>query len=237
MVGIHPEREDLYAALRPLLADHPRQDRTFLDQIDQLQPSLRTACLCDSEDLNILNAEDSATAWFIPSVAHLLPDLEPFDVDGLTVHTLELALQRSPFGLRLVGYPILSLRELMDSPAPPSPLAETSSRNAPAPQTDNGVIEALPEWQNPDGEALLAAALRQEEGRPARDPEGLQVKPIFGHSGIEQGLALLQMICETLRLPRRDVIDRMLKGMVGNKPSPVWRTLARSPMVLGLTQC
>ena len=231
----HPEREDLYAALRPLLADRPRQDRTFLDQIDQLQPSLRTACLCDTEDLNILNAEDSSTAWFIPSVAHLLPDLEPFDVDGLTVHTLELALQRSPFGLRLVGYPILSLRELMDSPAPPSPLAETSSGNAPAPQTDNGVIEALPEWQNPDGEALLAAALRQEEGRPARDPEGLQVKPIFGHSGIEQGLALLQMICETLRLPfRRDVIDRMLKGMVGNKPSPSLENLGQIADGLGL---
>ena len=25
----HPQREDLYAALRPLLAERPRQDRTF----------------------------------------------------------------------------------------------------------------------------------------------------------------------------------------------------------------
>ena len=33
----HPQREDLYAALRPLLAERPRQDRTFLDEIDQLQ--------------------------------------------------------------------------------------------------------------------------------------------------------------------------------------------------------
>ena len=41
----HPQREDLYAALRPLLAERPRQDRTFLDEIDQLQAALRTAQL------------------------------------------------------------------------------------------------------------------------------------------------------------------------------------------------
>ena len=83
------------------------------------------------------------------------------------------------------------------------------------------MLEELPEWQNPDGEALLASALRQEEGSPSRDAEGLQVTPIFGHSGVEQGLALLQMICETLRLPfRRDVVDRMLKGMVGKQACP-----------------
>ena len=33
----HPQREDLYSALRPLLVDRPRQERTFLDLIDQLQ--------------------------------------------------------------------------------------------------------------------------------------------------------------------------------------------------------
>ena len=88
-------------------------------------------------------------------------------------------------------------------------------------QENEGVVEALPDWQNPDGEALLTAALSQEDGRPARDSEGLDVKPIFGQNGIEQGLALLQMICETLRLPfRRDVVDRMLQGMLGNKTSP-----------------
>ena len=38
----HPQREDLYAALRPLLADRPRQDRNFLDEIDQLQAFMRT---------------------------------------------------------------------------------------------------------------------------------------------------------------------------------------------------
>ena len=34
-VESHPQREDLYSALRPLLVERPRQDRTFLDEIDQ----------------------------------------------------------------------------------------------------------------------------------------------------------------------------------------------------------
>ena len=73
------------------------------------------------------------------------------------------------------------------------------------------------------------------KGRPARDSEGLHVTPIFGQSGIEQGLALLQMICETLRLPfRRDVVDRMLKGMVGNKPAPTLENLGQIADGLGL---
>ena len=102
-------------------------------------------------------------------------------------------------------------------------------------EIDDFAVEALPEWQNPDGEALLAAALRQEQGKPARDSDGLHVTPIFGQSGIEQGLALLQMICETLRLPfRRDVVDRMLKAMVGSKPSPSLENLGKIADGLGL---
>ena len=101
---------------------------------------------------------------------------------------------------------------------------------------NSAVLEELPEWKNPDGEALLAAALRQEEARPARDAEGLDVTPIFGYSGVEQGLALLQMICETLRLPfRRDVVDRMLKAMVGSKPSPTLENLGQIADGLGLS--
>ena len=99
------------------------------------------------------------------------------------------------------------------------------------------MLEELPEWQNPDGEALLAAALRQENGSPARDSDGLQVTPIFGQSGIEQGVALLQMICESLRLPfRRDVVDRMLKSMVGSKPAPSLEHLGKIGDGLGLGQ-
>ena len=44
------------------------------------------------------------------------------------------------------------------------------------------------------------------------------------------------MICETLRLPfRRDVVDRMLKGMVGNKPSPTLENLGQIADGLGLS--
>ena len=49
----------------------------------------------------------------------------------------------------------------------------------------------------------------------------LVVRPVLGSSAPEQGLALLQMVCEVLRVPfRRDVVDRMLRGMVGNRPYP-----------------
>ena len=67
----HPQREDLYSALRPARGTC-LQDRTFLDEIDQLQPSLRTTQLCDLEALNELNATDAGISWFIPSVSHLV---------------------------------------------------------------------------------------------------------------------------------------------------------------------
>ena len=234
-VESHPQREDLYAALRPLLAERPRQDRTILDEIDRLHASLRTAQILDSEALQSLLLADTDISWLIPSVGHLLPDLEPLGADGLALTSLERALKRSKDGLRLVGYPTAALQELLDCPAPPALSASEASGDDAFSQDSDDVLEALPEWQNPDGEALLASALRQEEGRPARDAEGLKVTPIFGHSGVEQGLALLQMICETLRLPfRRDVVDRMLKGMVGNKPAPTLENLGQIADGLGL---
>ena len=218
----HPQREDLYAALRPLLAERPRQDRTFLDEIDQLQSMLRTAQVREPAAIQSLTVEESGTSWLIPSVAHLLPDLDSFGAEGLSKTSLERLLQRSPFGLRLVGYPTDVLQELIDRPVPSPSIASEADGNRSISETNNGAVEELPEWQNPDGEALLAAALRQEQGKPARDSEGLHVTPIFGQSGIEQGLALLQMICESLRVPfRRDVVDRMLKGMVAVSLRPL----------------
>ena len=53
----HPQREDQYAALRPLLANRPRQDRTFLDEIDQLQSSIRTVQLRDRETCSPLKMQ------------------------------------------------------------------------------------------------------------------------------------------------------------------------------------
>ena len=116
-----PQR-DLYAALRPLLAERPRQDRTFLDEIDQLQASLRTVQLDHPEDLN---GADDGISWLIPSVAYLLPDLDPFGVEGLSVSTLERALQRSAFALRLVGYP--SSSGTFPRPCISSPLASDAA--------------------------------------------------------------------------------------------------------------
>ena len=82
-VESHPQREDLYSALRPLLAERPRQDRTFLDEIDHLQVVLRTIQLRESEALKTLNSDHSGIGWLVPSIAQLLPDFEPFCLRGL----------------------------------------------------------------------------------------------------------------------------------------------------------
>ena len=52
--------------------------------------------------------------------------------------------------------------------------------NKAASPADSGVVEEFT-WIGKilDGEQLLAAALSQEQGRPAWDQDGLQVKPIF----------------------------------------------------------
>ena len=234
----HPQREDIYAALRPLLAERPHKDRTYLDEIDHLQVFMRSVQIEDLETLQALCAEEVGTSWLMPSVSHLLPDLERFGPEGLSITSLTRALKRSDYGLRLVGYPSEALEKLFDKSSSSPSLSSEANQVEASYQEDLNVLKETPDWQNPDGEALLAAALRNEQGQPARDTDGLKVTPIFGQSGVEQGLALLQMICETLRLPfRRDVVDRMLKGMVGSKPSLALKISAKSLMVLGSMLC
>ena len=231
----HPQREDLYSALRPVLAELPRQELTFLDVIDKLQPSLRTAQLFGPETLKDFDIADGSTSWFIPSVTQLLPNSESIGCEGVSTGAIQAALKSSALGLRIVGYPTAVLRDLLDN-SPTSSSYDAEPGQTASFQQEGEVLEELPEWQNPDGEALLAAALRQENGSPARDSDGLQVTPIFGQSGIEQGVALLQMICESLRLPfRRDVVDRMLKSMVGSKPAPSLEHLGKIGDGLGLS--
>lgn len=213
----HPQREDLYAALRPVLAQRPLQDRTLPDLIDQLQPSLQTAYVGQSSQLKPLFAAGTSTSWLLPSSEQLLPDCTPPLVSGFQESDLDLALERSGCGLHLIGFPQASLQELLLPAAEAN--ATTHTHEQPLLQAE--VVEEAPAWQNPDGAALLAAALEQQSGAPRRDRLGLVVKPIFGTSAVEQGLALLQMVCEVLRLPfRRDVVDRMLKGMLGARPTP-----------------
>ena len=132
----HPQREDLYAALRPLLAERPRQDRTFLDEIDQLQASMRAAQVHSLDALHALSSADPGVSWLIPSAHHLLPDLEPFRSEGLVISSLERALQRSAFGLHLVGYPTAALQELFDRPAASSLLAAETTGDEPPLQAD-----------------------------------------------------------------------------------------------------
>ena len=58
--------------MRPcaLLVDRPRQDRTFLDEIDQLQPSLRTLQLRTQSDLDGVQTADEQISWLSPIRSH-----------------------------------------------------------------------------------------------------------------------------------------------------------------------
>lgn len=223
----HPQREDFYSALRPVLAQRPLQDRTLLDLIDQLQPGAQSTQLVSLEDLEALPI-GAGVSWFLPGHAQLLANTDPPGVAGLSRDALVRALGITAHGLRLVGFPTSSLEEVLLDPA-------ISTVAASVDQLFDPPLEAAADWQNPDGAALLAAAMAEESGRPRRDKQGLVVKTIFGTSAVEQGLALLQMVCEVLRLPfRRDVVDRMLKGMVGSRSTPSLENLGQIADGLGL---
>ena len=148
----HPQREDLYSALRPLLADCPRQDRTFLDEIDQLQSSLRTLQLRDQEDIDGFQSADSEISWFSPSITYLLPNVEPFGLEGLSRSTIQTAFEQSQFGIRLVGYPTAELKHLSEPSVSDDARFDQVDEGA-----GDGVLEESPEWKNPDGEQLLAS--------------------------------------------------------------------------------
>ena len=110
----HPQREDLYAALRPLLAERPRQDRTFLDEIDQLQAALRTAQLDEPEALQSFNAGDGIS-WFISSVAQVLLLTRSLWSGRDGRETLERALQQSPLVCGLSVTPRQPFRTVRES--------------------------------------------------------------------------------------------------------------------------
>ena len=228
-IEAHPQREDLYATLRPLLEQRPLQDRSLLDQLDQLQPALQTRQILHASELVPLEASHGLS-WLLPSPQHLLADQAPPGATGLSPVLRRLAFERaeSGSGLRFVGFPTASLEELL--------LGEIPAAEVPAePDVSAPITEVLDDWQNPDGAALLASAIEQDSLEPRRDRQGLQVRPILGSSAVEQGLALLQMICEVLRLPfRRDLVDRMLKGMVGQRTSPTLEQLGQIGDGLGL---
>ena len=143
----HPQREDIYAALRPLLVERPRQERTFLDEIDQLQASLRTFQLRDTSDLEVFKAADPDISWLLPSVNHCLPDVQANTMLGLSASVLQSALERSDHGLRLVGYPRAMLQELFDPSIRQVSSSTSDKPSEPGLAADSIVVEALPEWQ------------------------------------------------------------------------------------------
>lgn len=225
-VSQHPQPEDCYAALRPLLIQRELQDQTLPELLDRLLPGIETAELRNSSELDALFGEQYRTSWFLPDARLLLPDLNPPGPEGYLPTQLQQALRQSPHGLRLVGYSKDLLGELM------RPHSSVISEDFSSVATQ---IEP-PDWQNPDGAQLLAHALAQEQARPSIGLDGLQVRPVLGATPAEQGLALLQMVCEVLRVPfRRDTVDRMLRVMLGERQNPNLEQLGQIADALGLT--
>jgi len=222
----HPQREDVYSALRPLLIQRERQDQKLSELIDRLQPWLHTRELRSAAELDQLLETEVGLSWFLPAAERFLPDLNPPKAAGFRPAELQQALRRSPHGLRLLALPSQDLHQLMAG-APTAP--------ADAPLDPTGPLLELHAWQDPDGAQLLARALEQEQARPSITADGLQVRPVLGSSASEQGLALLEMVCEVLKVPfRRDVVDRMLRGMVGERSSPTIEQLGQIADALGL---
>ena len=102
--------------------------------------------------------------------------------------------------------------------------------------TSNNIDLEEPEWKNPDGAALLNLALEQESITSTPTKIDSNFKIVYGVSPVEQGLALLQMISESLRIPyRRDVVDRMLSGMIGDRDSLSLEQVGQVADAVGLT--
>lgn len=228
----HPQREDVYAALRPLLLQRQLQDQTLAELLDRLQPWLRSQELSSSTELDLLLDAAPEISWFLPAAERFLPDVNPPGPEGFSPEQLQQALRQSPWGLRLIGLPSSDLQQLMLPAALPS---DPRPQDPAVGDATDPLALALPAWQNPDGAELLAHALAEEQARPSIGPQGLQVRAVLGSTAVEQGLALLQMVCEVLRVPfRRDLVDRMLKGMVGDRSHPSLEQLGQIADALGL---
>ncbi|WP_255003577.1 peptidase domain-containing ABC transporter [Cyanobium sp. HWJ4-Hawea] len=226
----HPQSEDVYAAMRPLLQQRQLQDKSLAELLDFLQPLLQTQELRSSAELDQLLEVTPETSWFLPAAERFLPDVSPPGAEGFRPEQLQQALRQSQCGLRLIGLPSADLHQLME------PTSSSVAKEDPGAGEESSLTNLLlPAWQNPDGAQLLAQALDQEQARPSIGARGLEVRAVLGSSAAEQGLALLQMVCEVLKVPfRRDLVDRMLTGMVGERPHPSLEQLGQIADALGL---
>lgn len=227
----YPEREDHLAALRPFLLARERHECNWNELLDLAIPQVQTCWLTETSDLGALETPSAPVSWYLPNHANLFPAGPNASLEGCGPDLLEQALQRCSLGLRLIGWPTSLLEQLF--------LYRSTKTADPELEQEEPSTKALiapSEWQNPDGAQLLATALEQESPRTPRDSEGIAVRVILGSSAQEQGLALLQMACESLRVPfRRDVVDRLLKGLVAERPAPSLENIGQIADALGLT--
>jgi len=229
----HPQPEDLLAALRPFLLQRERDELSWMDILQRLQPHQQLLQLTAAQPPAQWPPSEQPISWLLPNHSSLWPAGPSPQLQGCSLTQLEAPLQRSRHGLRLIGFPTALLEQLFLRG--PSEASEPPSPSALEPAAPTALLEQA-DWQNPDGAQLLATALEQENPSTRRDAEGISVRVILGTSAQEQGLALLQMACESLRVPfRRDVVDRLLKGLVGDRPAPSLENIGQIGDALGLT--
>ena len=219
----HPCREDFYAAFRSLLVSRELQDLSLPELLDKLEANYLCKFVFDVGSVNSLFSSNSDYSWFPQFPQQLLPENGIPSYQGISCDSLQSLISKYPDGLPIIGIPTDHLHLLMDC-----------SLNSSHDVSDTVIEE--PEWKNPDSSELLALALQQDQGPVIIRKDQVNIKPVLGVTAVEQGLALLQMICELLNLPfRRDVVDRMLSGMVLNRSSPSLEIIGQISDALGLT--
>lgn len=222
----HPEREDIYSSTRLLFSQRELLDLSLSELLDRIEPLVLTSGeVSTSHSLKQLFSSSPHTSWFTPCPERVFPDLPPCDYRGYSLDNFLHFLDNSNSPLQLIGFPTDSLQLLM------SPVTQKIQ----SPDTTTISVEQ-PEWQNQDGTQLLALALQENRAAPPLNKKNITFKPVYGVSASEQGLALLQIVCELLNIPfRRDVVDRMLRGLVRERNTPSLEIIGQTADALGLT--
>ena len=223
-LALNPEREDIYAALRCVLVQRELQDISLAELLDRVESLCVSKQALQDEDIDFLFSNHPQLSWYPLFPNLLFPDQSPPDHRGCSEESLKIALHQSPCGLRIVGIDRDQLKSILTPSVPQS--------TDHLPSQDKEVAF----WQKPDGSELLSLALQNEQPNVSFDRTSIKLNPVYGSTATEQGLALLQMACEQLKIPfRRDVVDRMLNSMVGDKSTPSLENIGQIADAIGLT--
>jgi CRP-like cAMP-binding protein len=92
----HPQKEDTYTALRPLLCQRERQELSLHELLDQLQTFLCPLELRTSAELQQQLDSTADSSWFLTGSERFLPDHNPPGVEGFSPAQLQQACGAVP---------------------------------------------------------------------------------------------------------------------------------------------